>query len=316
MSHGVGTRGRLPARPGDRAPTVRNPNGYWFPMLVFGLLTMIAPLVYQPSGPSDVDYVWRPSIGGAPRIAGFGFAPLQQFGTCDAALGDPMTVALFWFCVLMFGALASLLWYHRWTRRRGLEPQTGGYLLYASGSLALYVVMFPLIELVAQRLPSTVPDQNTMVLLDALTLGGFVVGLVVGAIAVQPLRSGRRLSAGRWVVVGAGMVLAIASAAAIEFLTYLSPRPSYGGLLILAVGLLALSLIERGRTCAVFAVLFTVAALSANVIGFRHVAIWLGVPGGHWSAMGTAFANLVLPGVILLVGALVGGCAVVRSRRV
>ncbi|HEX3591232.1 MAG TPA: hypothetical protein VHV74_16530 [Pseudonocardiaceae bacterium] len=320
MSHGVGTHVPLYAVPRGRIPVQRrrfavvtDRDGYWFPMLVFGLLILVAPLVYRPSGPSDVDSVWNPVVNSSSRISGVAFAPLQQFGTCDSALGDPMSVALYWFCVVMFAPLASMLWYHRRARRNGSPPLTGWYLLYASTSLALYVVLFPVIEFVMLHVPDAIgpPSRSTVLLLDIGTVGGFVAGLTVAAFGALPLRYGRRLSSARWVVTGLGMLLAIAAAAAIEFVTYVAPKPSYGALLIIAVALLALSLVERGRTCFVVAVLFTVASLVANLVGF---AGWWSALGAGSSAFATAVGNLALPAIILLAGAGVGGWATMAAR--
>jgi hypothetical protein len=220
-----------------------------------------------------------------------------------------MVVALYWFCVVMFGPLASLLWYHRRAVRDGLGERTGWYLLFACTSLALYVVLFPMIEFAAKQLRANAtggPDDATMAVLDVVTLGGFVAGLAVAGVAAWPLRARRRLSTRRWTISGLGMLLAIGSAATVEFLTYLQPKPGYGGLLIIAVVLLALSLVERGAVCFVVAALFTVAALVVNVAGFSGALTWAGLVD-DWSPLGLALANLALPGVVLLVGALVGG---------
>jgi hypothetical protein len=256
-------------------------------------------------------------VAGSGRISGVAFAPLQQFGTCDAALGDPMSVALFWFCVVMFAPLVSLLWYHRRSMRNGSAPLTGWYLLYASTSLALYVVLFPVIEFVVLHLPDALeaPSPATVVVLDVATVGGFVAGLTVAGFAALPLRYGRRLSSTRWVAAGLGMLLAIAAAAAIEFVTYLAPKPSYGALLIIAVGLLALSLVERGTGCFVVAVLFTVASLVANLVGFTPAWSWVAGVHGQWHAFATAAGNLAVPAVVLLAGAAIGVCSTSSGRR-
>lgn len=298
-------------------PIVQYRNGYWFPMLLFGFLILLAPLLYQPSASGSEQFVWNPAANSPTHISGIAFAPLQQFGTCDGASGDPMSVALYWFCVAMFGPLISLLWYHRRARRRGVAPQTGWHLLYASTTLALYVVLFPVIEFVALSMPPGARhlSPGSVRLTDFVMVGAFVLGLGVAAVAALPARFGRPMPARRWTIGGIGVLVAIASAAAMEFVAYLEPRNSYGALLIIAVGLLALSLVERGRTCLSVAVLFTAAALLANLVGMRSVLHWLGVQvTGPWSSVGTAFANLLLPGAILLAGGLVGTARVVAGR--
>lgn len=320
MIHGgLGTAAARSRRPRVALPGLAalDRNGYWFPMLVFGVLILLAPLVYQSPGPGAVNYVWEPAIGSAPKISGVAFAPLQQFGTCDSELGDPMSVALYWFCVAMFGPLLSTLWLRRRARRDGSIPQTGWHLLFATTTLALYVVLFPIIEFASVHLfddSTTALGHGTLRQLQIVTVSTFVAGLVVAGGAALPLRSGLRLPGRRWLVAGLGLVLAIASAAVLEFLSYLSPKPSYGALLIIAIGLLALAVVERCAVCTTVAVAFTVASLVADVTGFRGVAGWLGIGHGEWSSLATAFADLTVPGAILVVGAAVGACAAAGRR--
>jgi hypothetical protein len=291
-------------------------NGYWFPMLVFGVLVMIAPLVYQ-SAPAAASYVWEPAIGSSPQISGIAFVPLQQFGMCAPQLADPMAVALYWFCVVMFGPLASTLWLHRRATRDGFTPQTGWHLLFATTTLALYVVLFPIIEFASLHLLGdsvTTLGHDAVRRLQTVTATAFVLGLVVAGGAALPLRSGRRLTGRRWLVAGLGLVVAIAGAAVLEFLTYLSRKPGYGALLIIAITLLALAVVERCAVCTTVAVAFTAASLVANVTGFRHAARWLGVAHGHLSSPAAAFVDLAAPGAILLVGAAIGAYAAAARR--
>jgi hypothetical protein len=313
MINNTGSRDRVTLTDEDDRllPTVLvERNGYWLPMLLFGALILAAPLVYQPFQ-AATDYFWNPGVSSQARIPGLAFAPLQQFGTSDAALGDPMSVALYWFCAVMFGPMAAVFWYHRRAQRIGAQPQTGWYLLYASASLALYVVLFPVIEFVSLHMTGrTADDQSapTSPVYAVLAVVGFVAGLAVAAAATLPRRAGRTLSTRRWTLSAFGVLLAIGSAAAIEFLAYLHPWDSYGSLLIIAVGLLALSLVERGWACAVTAILFTVSALVINLVSLRPLFTWLGVviPDDTSCAMRTAFANLVLPAAILIIGGIVG----------
>lgn len=293
----------------------RNRGDYWFPMSVFGILVLCAPLVYRPSGPSSTDYdIWNPTINTPSHIPDLAFAPLQQFSTYAAGLGDPMAVALYWFSVVMFGPLLGMWWYHRKARRDGSAPQTGWYLLYSCTSLALYVVLFPVIEFVAIHLPDqTTPSPAAMRGLDLLTVGGFVAGIVIAGAAAWPCRSLKRMSTRRWTVSWLGMLLAIAAAAAIEFLAYVQPRDSYGPLLLISVGLLAFSLVDRSRVCAVVAVLFTAAALVVNLVGARSVIAWWGGTPDAWPQTSAVLLNLALPGVILLVGSLIGAVTGIRG---
>lgn len=289
------------------APLLQEHNGYWFPMLLFGLLILAAPLMYRPSTlPAGMDFLWRPGSGQLP-ISGLAFAPLQQFGTFNEVLGDPMSVALYWFCVVMFGPLCTLGWYHVRARRLGVAPQTGWYLLYASASLMLYVVLYPLIEFVTLSFyPGTAagPSPAAQHLAAGLGVAGFVAGLGVAAGAIVPRRFGRVLSRARWTIGGLGMLLAIASAAAIELIAYLQPRNGYGALLIIGIGLLALSLVEPGRACAVIAIGFTAVTLAMNLLGQRMPWSATATPG--FSPVHMALSNLLPPAVILIAGGLYG----------
>lgn len=315
MIYGADTRADQPTvTTGPVAPVDRT--GYWFPMLVFGVLIIAAPLVYRPAGPSDADFdIWNPAVNVATHIPGLTFAPLQQFGTCDSGLGDPLSVALYWFCVVMFGPLITMLWYHRRARQDGSAPQTGWYLLYSCTSLALYVVLFPVIEFISLHLPDqNEPSPGTMRFLEIITTAGFVAGLAIAGAAAWPCRLRRHMSSRRWTVSWLGMLLAIAAAAAIEFLAYVQPRDSYGSLLIIGVGLLALSLVERSRVCAAVAILFTAAALLVNLVGMHSLITWLGGSVGTWSESSTALGDVALPAAILIVGGLIGIAGSVAAR--
>jgi hypothetical protein len=285
------------------APLPAERNGYWFPMLLFGALILAAPLVYRPSIlPSGIDSL--------------AFAPLQQFGTVSEALGDPMSVALYWFCVVMFGPLITLGWYHARARRLGVVPQTGWQLLFSLASLLLYVVLYPVIEFATvmnlTRTGTAGMDPGVRQLTAVCSVSGFVAGLVLAAVAIAPRRHGVALSGTRWTLGGIGLVLAIASAAAIDMVAYLQPRNSYGALLFIAIGLITLSIVERGRVCAVIAVVFTGVALALNLFGIRmpNTMVSSNTPvspnAPQFSAVHMAMSNLFLPAMILIAGGVVG----------
>ncbi|HEX4724527.1 MAG TPA: hypothetical protein VH333_18550 [Pseudonocardiaceae bacterium] len=304
---------------GRPAPLLPERNGYWFPMLLFGILILAAPLVYRPSTlPTGIDPFWHIGDGRQMPISGLAFAPLQQFGTCSEALGDPMLVALYWFCVVMFGPLLTLGWYHLRARRLGVPPQTGWFLLFASASLLLYVMLYPVIEFVTLTLPrdATIQFSPTAQHVAAgFAVAGFLTGLAIAAAAVVPRRFGRTLSRARWTIGGLGLLLAIASAAAIELIAYIQPRNSYGALLIIGIGLLALSLAEPGRMCAAIAVVFTSVALVMNLFGLQMPDPPTNQPPPGFSPVHTAMTNLLLPAVILIAGGLVGAAGTLLARR-
>jgi hypothetical protein len=114
-----------------RARTARH--AYWFPLVLFGLLTCASvPFYIQPdvlAGPT------AQATGGAPDLpvlGGFsGFLVHRYLG-------------YYWLAALLAGLLLTLLWYRRNARRVGLQTPARGYLVTVGVLTVLALVIPPL----------------------------------------------------------------------------------------------------------------------------------------------------------------------------
>src|SRR5512146_2102098 len=87
-----------------RARTARH--AYWFPLVLFGLLTCASvPFYVLPA----------PAAGGA--VAAPGGSALPILGGGFPALADHRSLGYYWLAALLGGLLLTLLWY-RWNARR------------------------------------------------------------------------------------------------------------------------------------------------------------------------------------------------------
>ncbi|SCG57100.1 hypothetical protein [Micromonospora humi] len=88
---------------------------YWFPLLLFGLLTVTAgPLYVESTEPAALR-----AGPGTPALTGLGGHFLEQ----SAALG------WYWLAALVGGYLLSLAWYRRHGRRAGVQTPTRAYVI-------------------------------------------------------------------------------------------------------------------------------------------------------------------------------------------
>jgi hypothetical protein len=105
----------------SQARTARH--AYWFPLVLFGLLTCVSfPFYLPPSGqrssagaailasPVNPTGRWLPFFGGAPGV--------EQGG-----------LGYYWLAALLGGLAATLLWYRWHARRAGLATPARGYLI-------------------------------------------------------------------------------------------------------------------------------------------------------------------------------------------
>jgi hypothetical protein len=133
-----------------------------------------------------------------------------------------------------------------------------------------------------------------------------VAVLVVGiAITVLGVRGSR--SAAKWIGLVIGVVLVLIGSSDVAFL---ANTHGYGGLFVIAIGLLGLAWMERSRLCGIVALLFTGAALLADLYDMENV-----LSGFPASTQTVTFDNLVLPAAVLIVGGIVALTAGRRSRQ-
>lgn len=115
-----------------RARTARH--AYWFPLVLFGLLTCASvPFYVLPA----------PAAGGA--VAAPGGSALPILGGGFPALADHRSLGYYWLAALLGGLLLTLLWY-RWNARRvGLATPARGYLV-TTAVLTVLALVIPLLS--------------------------------------------------------------------------------------------------------------------------------------------------------------------------
>lgn len=246
----------------------RDGHAYWLPLLVFGVLVLAGSLLY------------RGKVGEA---SGFPPSPLRLFTGGAFFGGNATAIGSYWLAVAVVGALVTLAWYRWRGDRTGLRVRTLPYLLCLAAALLIMLGVVPLATAWSLRL---LPGGPLALWVSA---GVFVLGLAIAAI-------GRKVT---WIV-AAGTVVAVLAAGNVAAF---APLHGYGGLLVIGVGLLGLAWAERGVGCAVVAVLFTAAALLANLYDMEN--IFYQVFGFTENMTLIALYGLVVPGSVLLVGGVV-----------
>lgn len=119
---------------GLRQRTRRNRHGYWFPLVLFGVLTAASTPLYiagaaraaaQPSGEQTVSSAAPLLLGGSPGLNGF-------------------YIGWYWAAALAAGFLLTVLWYWLRARRAGVRTPARGYLITGIAATVLTVVLPPL----------------------------------------------------------------------------------------------------------------------------------------------------------------------------
>jgi hypothetical protein len=112
-------------------------HGYWFPLVLFGLLTCVSvPFYRQPAPPMRTgEYAIReagpvlPFLGGYPGFTGSDY------------------LAYYWMAALLGGLLLTQLWYWWHARRVGLATRARAYLITMAALTVAAIVITPLSEL-------------------------------------------------------------------------------------------------------------------------------------------------------------------------
>ncbi|CCH30810.1 hypothetical protein ABZ816_00915 [Actinosynnema sp. NPDC047251] len=320
----AGTAGLLDEMSSLRKRTRRERRGYWFPLLVFGLLTLGAiPLMRQfdwensPTRRCDHHPDGRVSSCSdqppdtAFEVPGFGRVdPLAVFNSgFIGGIAHPLALGLYWLGVLVLGFLATVWWYRWRAARVGVETSTRAYAQVTLYGLAV-LLLVPLISAVTGRSIrlSHWEQRFGSVALVLLSLGAVLVAMRLSKADRAPSR--RRRVLGGVAVAFTVLVVATLAAATID---------KTGGLMLIAIGLLTLAVLERSAWCTVVAVAFTGVTLLANISYMGTIFYRL-----NWE-IGPRDTNLlfngkdvVLPGAVLIIGgvvALVGQWWTSRSGR-
>jgi hypothetical protein len=261
----------------------RDRRGYAFPLLLFGILILAAPLCYE-ALPMTLDdtgsYIERPN------------GPFPVFMYLWAPLRNDILVQWYWMLALLVGFGATTWWYRRRAQQVGVETDLRGYLVAAGAGVVGLVFGVPVLEATATPggLYST-PEVNLPIL------------FVATAASVLACAIGVRWPRWRPYAVPAGVLLGtIALAAVGVYMIY-----GFSALLIIAVALLVLAWVERSPLLGVVGMLFTVVSVHANLQGMAHYfSIY------EQDSRLVVLTDLALPGAVLIIG---GVIALLQSRR-
>ncbi|MBE1494540.1 hypothetical protein H4696_001640 [Amycolatopsis lexingtonensis] len=258
-----------------RAQARADRHAYVPPLLLFGVLVLLAPL-------------W--AEGGPPR-----------FGAAGIWFGTPLQ--LYWLVVVVGGFLATAAWYLHRGRRSGVRTPIRGYL--AIGLIGVLAISFglPVVESFAYRVarsPYSQPSFTVPVAAVAALVGGGALWL-----RSRLVRRGARGAATAAAMASGFVVLAMLDLA-------LAPARPYAPLLTIALGLLGLAWLERSRVLGVVSGLFAASALLVNLYNVQHVFFHLGLFPRYDGEATMAFTNTLPPGLVLLAG---GAFAAWHERR-
>jgi hypothetical protein len=268
----------------DRARADRH--GYAFPLFLFAGLILLAPLVYVSERPQD------PS--------GFQHAqgPFPQFAPFHGNVSFPGLIGWYWVLAIVGGMAATSWWYRRRARLLGIETDIRIPFAATGAVLAGILLWQPALEEFAARVGRGIPLYSAPWLNLPILFGSAVLATAALAWTFRPQRTDRQRVAG----VFAGVLLASLTFATVS--VYLIK--GFAALIAVAVALLVLARWERSVLLAVVGSLFAIVSIPAN-----HW-IWEWDPGYVFAELGWsgtwedgqlfALQNLLVPGLVLLVG--------------
>jgi hypothetical protein len=204
-------------------------HAYWFPLVLFGVLTCLAAPLYISAAPRigrEGPVIGAAALGGSPAVLG------GQNG------GNGFYLGWYWLAALVGGFLVTLLWYRWHARSIGVQTPARGPIVTG----VVLTVLALLLPLLSRLVP-------------------FLYWLWPGDLWIR------------------GTV----------------------AFLIIAVGLCFLAWAERSVGLVVTAVVYTGAALLANLYDIENVLFRLGWNVSNGTASLTVLPNVLLPGMVLLV---------------
>ncbi|WP_330275476.1 hypothetical protein OG205_07320 [Lentzea sp. NBC_00516] len=245
-------------------------HGYWFPLLLFGILSFGSIPLSQPD-PHPTDHL----VDGGP---GWWLNPLMHLGT-TYEVTHPLALELYWLGALIAGLVATVWWYRWRARRVGVETSTGTYAQVALFGSVAVLLGIPLSTSLFFEYRLFYPTLPVAV----------AVMLVLLGLALLAFRARRA----RPLFVPLGLVL-VSIALSLLQLPGIDVDLGMGGMaqfMVIALGLLALAWIERSVVCSVIAAVFAVAVLIVNNSPMKI------------DALGSA-QDVFLPATVLVLGGL------------
>jgi hypothetical protein len=104
--------------------------GFWFPLLLFGAISLLATPLYQ---------LYAPAVGGPTYPVIERTLPWVSFG--GYGLRNPLAVTLFWLIALPLGYVATVLYYRIRTNRTGVAGSVQAYVFSGVGLLAALIAL-------------------------------------------------------------------------------------------------------------------------------------------------------------------------------
>lgn len=268
-------------------------HGYAFTLLLFGVLLLAAPLLYESApyfeGVDSFD----------PRVDGDN--PLVQIFRTTAGQdpAHPTLIALYWLGVLVVGFGATAWWYRRRAVKVGVETDTRGLIITGVAAFA----GFFLSTFAFSR--SAVSLYGEWEVNLALMFGSLVAVVLI-----------------LWRMRGPFGVFFASVFGTVTFSSIaVYTNKGFSALLVIAAGLLILSWLERSVLLGAVSVLFTLAAVPATVMIYmaylyiEPAALFyhLGWQTGSFDLRVFVLQQMLLPAAVLIVG---GTVAAVKYRRV
>lgn len=280
-----------------RTRTRRDRRASAFPLLLFGLAILLAPLCYAPVDPLPPELQAQLDAGGIVSLPAHQEGPFPLFvGSLGVEPKHPDLIGWYWFLMIVLGFVATAWWYRKRALRIGVETDSRGYLVAAGASLAGFLVGVPLLEYLVTphgTLYST-PEVNLPILIGS--------GIAAGIVLLWATRSSRgriERAAGMFI----GMLLATLCFSALGvYMIY-----GFSALLVIAAALLALAWLERRVLLGVIGVLFGGASLLANLYDQGNLYARFG--WDSQSQQGYVLQLLILPAAVLIIGGIVSASA-------
>ncbi|MGW6444046.1 hypothetical protein [Lentzea sp. NPDC055074] len=232
-------------------------HGYWFPLLLTGLLTLVS-LPLSQADPAPTDHL----VDGGP---GWWMNPLVHL-RLKTEVVHPLGLAVYWLVALLVVVLATVWWYRWRALRVGVETPTGTYVQVAL--FGLFAVLFG------------IPLSTSVILHYTLFYPTVLLAAIVMAVLLGLAFLCFRAQRWRALFVPAGLVLVSVALSLLQLPDVGVDLGMAGGaqFMAIALGLATLAWIERSVLCTVIAVVFAAGVLIVNNLSMENDA--LGGAGG------------------------------------
>lgn len=227
-------------------------HGYWFPLLLMGVLSLLS-LPLSQADPNPTEHL----VDGGP---GPWISPLNHL-SLKTEVVHTLPLELYWLAALLVAVLATVWWYRWRAQRVGVETPTGAYVQVALLGLVAVLFGIPLSTSVFFEYALFYPTPLVTAVVMAVLLG-----LALLAFRAKKLRP---------LFIPVGLLLASVALSLLQ-LPDIGVDLGMGGgaqFMAIAVGLLTLAWIERSVLCSVIAVVFTTGALIVNNLSMENDAL-------------------------------------------